>query len=775
MPLQIPTLDDRKYQDLLDEALARIPIHNPEWTNFNKSDPGVTLLELFAFLTENLLYRSNQIPERNRKKFLSLLGVPLQAASSARGIVTFANDRGALRTVTLNDGLEVRAGQVPFRTEAGLDVLPIEAQVFYKREMTSAPDELREYYKQLYASYQGRPPADLTELRLYETVPLITRPNAGVDLGQTIDSSVWIALLVRAGDKPVTDDLKKDVRAAIGGKTLNLGLVPYFDAPQRGLAPTATASDNVLRYQIPKIPPSGGLPETREPEYQTLTTSEVPIEPAIVQITLPAITPPDGKELQLWNNLDPLESGVGNFPPDLEDTTLNERLLTWLRIRAPSLAQFKVMWTGINAAFVTQRARVANERLPDGTGEPDQAVALARTPVIPNTMQLSVNVNGQDETWTEIDDLLSAGPEVPTPDLREPPGAPPIQNDRRNVYTVDVEAGVIRFGDGMRGRRPPRGAILRASYDYGVGREGNIGPGSIDTGPALPAGLKVTNPIRTWRGAEAETVSDGEKQIARYLQHRDRLVNATDFETITLRTPGVDIGRVEVLPAFNPDLPQREPGDAPGAVTLLLIPKYDPAHPDTPEPDSIFLNTVCQFLDPRRLVTTEVFLRGPKYKSIYISLGFKPVAGVSVALVREAVKQAIFKFLSPLPPAAGASLDAQTAAAAPQYAASQKGWPLLKPVVDRELMAVASRVPGVMLVTNVLLAVLVEGTSTATTEPIPMSGLELPRIAGISVSVGDPISIEQLSGQSAAIPIGPGDGPTPGSFTPVPVVPQECT
>src|ERR1700758_5106095 len=114
-----PTIDSRTYQDLVDEALARIPIHNPEWTNFNHSDPGVTLIELFAFLTENLLYRANQIPERNRLKFLSLLGIPLQPASAARGIVTFANERGPLRTFTLSPGLEVRAGSVPFRTDFG--------------------------------------------------------------------------------------------------------------------------------------------------------------------------------------------------------------------------------------------------------------------------------------------------------------------------------------------------------------------------------------------------------------------------------------------------------------------------------------------------------------------------------------------------------------------------------------------------------------------------------------------------------------------------------
>src|SRR6202011_2654942 len=115
MPLVIPQLDDRNYSQILDEALARIPVHNPEWTNFNKSDPGVTVLELFAFFAETLLYRSNQVPERNRRKFLTLLGVPLQPASSARGLVAFANDRGDLLTHTFTAGVEVNAGQVPFR------------------------------------------------------------------------------------------------------------------------------------------------------------------------------------------------------------------------------------------------------------------------------------------------------------------------------------------------------------------------------------------------------------------------------------------------------------------------------------------------------------------------------------------------------------------------------------------------------------------------------------------------------------------------------------
>src|SRR2546430_1097270 len=121
MPIIAPNLDNRRYQDLLDEALARIPVHTPEWTNFNKSDPGVTIIEVFAFLTENLLYRCNQVPDRNRLKFLQLLGIPLQPASAARGLVTINNPKGKLEAVALNEGIEVRAGQVPFRTTRGLE------------------------------------------------------------------------------------------------------------------------------------------------------------------------------------------------------------------------------------------------------------------------------------------------------------------------------------------------------------------------------------------------------------------------------------------------------------------------------------------------------------------------------------------------------------------------------------------------------------------------------------------------------------------------------
>jgi predicted phage baseplate assembly protein len=463
-----------------------------------------------------------------------------------------------------------------------------------------------------------------------------------------------------------------------------------------------------------------------------------------------------------------------DFPPALEDTNLNDRLLTWIRLRAPTAMPARLLWVGINVTPISQRAHVANEQLPAGTGAPDQVVVLSKTPVLPDSLQLTITPpQAKADVWQAIPDLTLAGPEVPVADPRQPPGTPPAKNDLIKVYTLNPESGEIRFGDGLRGARPPFDATIRADYDYGVGPLGNVNAGAINSGPALPAGLKVSNPVATWGGAEAETVSAGEKQISAYLQHRDRLVTATDFDTIVRRTPGVDIGRVDVLPAYHPELGSNEPGDAAGAVTLMIIPKYDPAQPDAPLPDQLFLDTICTYIDTRRLVTTEVFLRGPIYKSIWVSVGINVVAGESVATVREAVKAALQQFLSPLPALSAQTLEPQC----PQLAASQeatanRGWPLRKPVVGLELMAVASRVPGVTLVNNVLIA---EGLAEATSQ-IDMRGLELPRLAGIVVSPGEPLELNQLRGMpTPADGQGePGGGGAVPQLVPIPVIPEEC-
>src|SRR5215831_183040 len=169
MPLIIPSLDDRNYSDILNEALARISVHNPEWTNFNDSDPGVTLLQLFSFMTENLLYRSNLIPERNHLKFLQLIGLSLRPAAAAQGVVTITNERGPLQTITLPPKIPVLAGKVGFVTQNALDVLPIEMRVFIRKSLdTQTQATAQATYTQLYSTFADNP----ANLDFYETVSI---------------------------------------------------------------------------------------------------------------------------------------------------------------------------------------------------------------------------------------------------------------------------------------------------------------------------------------------------------------------------------------------------------------------------------------------------------------------------------------------------------------------------------------------------------------------------------------------------------------------------
>jgi predicted phage baseplate assembly protein len=107
MPLQTPNLDDRTFQDIVDEARTLIPRYCPEWTDHNLSDPGITLVELFAWMMEMVLFRLNQVPERNYVKFLDLMGVKLQEPTPARADVSFRLTAAQPQRVTIPMGTEV--------------------------------------------------------------------------------------------------------------------------------------------------------------------------------------------------------------------------------------------------------------------------------------------------------------------------------------------------------------------------------------------------------------------------------------------------------------------------------------------------------------------------------------------------------------------------------------------------------------------------------------------------------------------------------------------
>jgi hypothetical protein len=755
MPLEGPLLDNRNYADILQEALARIPVHNPDWTNFNDSDPGVTLLQLFSFMTESILYRANQIPERNRLKFLQLLGIPLRPAAAAKGFITINNERGPLESRPCDAGLDVRAGQVRFRTSQGLEVLPIEARVFFKQALappvTDEEIERAELYTQLYADLldeAGSAPA------FYETRPM---PEPGidgqlpvVDLAETVDGCLWLALLARPVDLSPTDlagSLDR-IRTAIANRTLTVGLMPRLD--EEGVVVAAGQTNRAesrtpVRWEIASVLP--GDPAANYKLLNARAEGAILHAPGLVELTLPA-----AEELITWNwsELEPGLEGTGEYPPSLADTNFSERVLTWIRLRldqsgSQKTVKARLSWLGVNATLVQQKILVSGELVGTGSGEPDQCFRLANAPVLPETLVLTVG----GEPWQPIDDLLAADPEVPVADPRRPiyqteatTGATPAA--RTQVFTLDPESGDICMGDGAHGARPRRGQPLVASYAFGGGRQGNLGLGLINRSPQLPAGYKVTNPLRTWGGDDAQTTASAEKTIPRAVQHRDRLVSVQDFKDVTAQTPGVDLGRVEVLPVFDPT--SVPPAPIPGAVTVLVI----PATPgfDTPQPDQFFLEAVCDHLQPRRLVTTELYVRGPLYQDIWLSVGLEVLGGHASGPVQEAVRQALFRFLSPL---YGGRKDA--------------GWPLNIAVLPQEIEAVVARVDGVRLVEAVLL-----GTATVDNVlSVPLDGLMLPRLQAVAVSEGAPLPLSQL--RSAPPVAGLSDGQR---WTPIPVLAEQC-
>jgi hypothetical protein len=814
MTIPVPVLDDRSFDDLVTEAKARIGVHTPEWTNLNDSDPGITIVETFAFLTENLLYRSNRIPEANRLKFLTMLGISLQPASPANGLVTLSNDRGPLQPPLLvAAGSQVRAGQVPFLVTNGLGVLPVSALVYYKAAQTlDAATQTK--YQQLYQTFLNTPSDTLSfYLPVALDLPATGKLDPVVDLGDPvngpIDRSLWLALLAPQG---IDTDL---VRAAIGGQTLSIGVYPAAQTPGMALAPMTTGGPGVdpgLVFEIAAPAPdptalSGSPYGIGPPNYARLQLSYAdPVlqSPGLVQVTLPPY-----EQLLLWN-FDPEEEGTGDYPPRLDDDGVSARLVTWIRVRYPPLPGSpggttmgsgtapassgttaptpgsggasgcgccgsgsaagpaglpttvalataaaaasdqppgRLTWVGVNATSVVQAVPVTQEIVGTGTGTPFQTFTVANTPVVTDAtgFLLEVASDGQWTAWQQIDDIYAAAADD-------------------TAYMLDPASGLVTGGSGLFGMRFPLGASVRATYRYGGGLQGQVAIGAINKGLALPGGFSVTNPVATWGAGDPESASDGEADITRWLRHRDRLVTADDFADLTKRTPGIDLGRVEVLPLFNPDSP--DPTVTwPGMVTVLVIPRSDPVNPNAPQPDLLFLDAVCSWLDPRRLITTEVHVRGPQYQQIWVSVGIEVLPGQAPPIVRQAVTAAVQAFLSPLTGGLPAT-DASTGILTGDTTATGSGWPLGNAVRSQDIEAVATRVPGVRYVNQVLIAGLApDGSVIASLDPVPITGLQLPAVAKVSASSGSPEDPSSLIGSSQ---------PAPSTQFPVPVVPAVC-
>ncbi len=102
-----PRIDDRTFQDLVDEAKRMIPLLCPEWTNHGPADPGIALLEVFAWMTDLLLQRVNALGDRAHESFVEFLGVRPMPAAAATVDVVFYTDDALEAAVVVPRGTEV--------------------------------------------------------------------------------------------------------------------------------------------------------------------------------------------------------------------------------------------------------------------------------------------------------------------------------------------------------------------------------------------------------------------------------------------------------------------------------------------------------------------------------------------------------------------------------------------------------------------------------------------------------------------------------------------
>ena len=126
MPLPLPDLDSRNWADLVQEGEALIPRYAPSWTDHNVHDPGITLIELLAWVVEQDIYRVNRIPDRHRLKFLSLIGFTPHGPIGSKTLLAFSPPQGTAN-LPVSSGFQFEAtdpeGQViQFRTLRDLTV-----------------------------------------------------------------------------------------------------------------------------------------------------------------------------------------------------------------------------------------------------------------------------------------------------------------------------------------------------------------------------------------------------------------------------------------------------------------------------------------------------------------------------------------------------------------------------------------------------------------------------------------------------------------------------
>jgi predicted phage baseplate assembly protein len=683
--LQPPVLDDLDWARMVEAILRRVPAESDgTWTLHAPVDPGITLLELFAYLLEQRLYRLDEVPDELVLAVLRLLGLdgprPAQPAGTVLRLAAQHPDQPTplvpAGTVFARDPLQ----RVAFTVENDTTVLPFTGQVMLWTDGADRTADLLARRPVALLPRTGGPAGGPAEARIVLPLAAPVRPARGAAVSLLVElttpigcPAAWLPTAVAGVPPP----------ARLAWSWYR----PDPDDPARGrelpaLGPQSVADgtaglrrSGVLRLPLPDDWCAGG--EEPAPDRYGLRVHT----PAATYSTAPTVT-------QLAPNVT-----VARHRRTLRVTEadLADQLRAWLRLPGQHLD------------------------LPGARG-----LLLAAT--------VRLTRDGVAQKWTEVADRTFAGPA-----------------DR--VFVLDRDVGAVRFGDGLNGAvpvvdtgtaaSPGAGAgggaaaepLVRVDYEIGGGTAGNggltgnwtllrDGRPTVGADPDLVAAAQ--NLVPAEGGVEAESLAAVRARIGDSLGEVTRAVTAADFLALATTTPGVAIARCHVGIGDHPRYPCSA---VPGAVTVRIVPGVpdpvaalaDPGYDPALAPDPGAVRVVTARLRDARLLGTEVFVRPPLYRQVALRVELSGAPSDSAG-VRDAVRAALRRLLDPL--LGGDEGD---------------GWPFGEPLRPSALLRVAQDAAGDRAQVEQVAVGLDGAVPAAGCDDVPLGPGRLPALRGVRV------------------------------------------
>ncbi len=632
MTLPTENLDDKTFDDLVRDALSRIPIYAPGWTDRNLTDPGITFIELFAWLAEMQIYRLNRIDDKTYKKFLKLLGLPgIRPPIPAEVEVTFSLLKGDTDTALVPEGTKVAAidplagSKIIFETVQDLNV----AEVRLEKILTRS----KKIFDSQGSRFVDNTLADGTENVYYFAFG--SEPKEGD------------ALYLGFGESPK-------------GRDLTLAFYVYESRSGGDLEEHTSVA---LRWELF----GGGDWKDGASWTSLLSGAKHTSSSGVVEDETKSLT---------TNGKIRIKVATGE---EMERTSIDGFDLFWMRCRIEKGVYEmppKVDRIRLNTISAVQGELVDDVKF-SSSGLSNLTLSLDKKPVVPKS--LKVECGGR--VWKEAEDLDASGP-------------------GDDHYILDLIGGRLTFGDGVRGRVPPKGEEnITISYRSGGGVRGNVDPHAIcevlDEG--LRDRVKVKNELCGRGGEEAGTLEEAVARAKREMKTVTRAVTSSDYEHLALNAPGIGVARAKAIPRFHP-IHKRE---VPDVVSVIVV-------PDSPEllstPSSGFLKAVRRHLDESRLLTTELFVLPPVYVKVSVKATVVKMREHLAATVKAKVSERLVNFLHPT-----------------KGGPDGKGWPFGRPVYVSEIFETISGTEGVDYVKSVTL--LKEGLEQDGDVLIPKHGL----------------------------------------------------